>query len=422
MKKTSQTKAEIIAVGTEILLGDLVDTNSVYLAEQLKGIGLNLHLKTVVGDNPKRLTAAIAGAHERAQVVITSGGLGPTVDDLTREAVAAVMGVPLVFKQELMEQIESLFHRRGFTMSPNNRKQAYIPEGALPIENPVGTAPCFIVEDARGVIISLPGVPRELRYLMETRVIPYLRGKFALGELIRVRVLRTCALGESHVDQLIHDLFESSRNPSIAVLAHPGRVDIRLTAKGGSEEEVEPMLDELEGRVRERVGAAIYGYGRDTVEGAVGRLMREGGHTLATLETNTGGALAARLMTVPGSDSFFKGGWVASSRGFWAALLGREGDVGVSAEAAADLARRVRRLSGAEMGLATLGPVLGGREQEVAPADPTHIVLVPGGESSVIVRYERKFGGSGSFLQERVTITALDVLRRHLLGAEPLRV
>ena len=138
-----------------------------------------------------------------------------------------------------MDQIEGIFTSRGFTMSPNNRSPAYLPEGAKPIENPVGTAPCFIVENDKGVIIVLPGVPRELKFLMESRILPYLQSRFPLGDLIRVRVLKSCALGESHVDHLIHDLFESSRNPSIAVLAHPGQVDIRLTAKGSGEEEVE---------------------------------------------------------------------------------------------------------------------------------------------------------------------------------------
>lgn len=420
MTQNSSTRAEIVAIGTEILLGDLIDTNSAYLAEQLKGIGINLHLKTVVGDNLERITAAIADAHERAQVVITSGGLGPTVDDLTREAVAAVAGVDLVFSQELMDQIEHIFNSRGFQMSPNNRKQAYIPKGAIPIENPVGTAPCFIVEDKKGAIIVLPGVPRELKFLMESRVLPYLRKKFDLGERIRVRVLKTCALGESQVDHMIHDLFRESRNPSIAVLAHPGQVDIRLTAKGTSDTEVEDMLDALEERVRERVGAAVYGYGEDTVEAAVGRLLLEKGLTLAVLETNTGGALARRLTSAPGSESFFQGGWVVSPREFLGSLLGLAGAVAVSGVTAADLAERVRRLAGAEMGLAVVGPVLGGGDQEISSPQPTFIVVNREDGSADKVEYSRRFGGSGRFLQDRVSITALDVLRRHLLGVEPL--
>ena len=410
--------AEIIAVGTEILLGDLVDTNSVYLAEQLRRIGVHLHLKTAVGDNLQRLTAAIAEAHERANIVITSGGLGPTVDDLTREAVAAVADVPLVYSQELMDQIEAIFTQRGFTMSPNNRKQAYIPEGAVPIENPVGTAPCFIVEDDRGVIIALPGVPRELKFLMESRVLPYLRRAFSLGDFIQVRVLKTCALGESHVDHLIHDLFESSRNPTIAVLAHPGQVDVRLTAKGNDSGEVDGMLDDLETQIRQRVGAALYGYGNDTVEGVVGRILRERNKTLAVLESNTGGALAARLSSVSGSAQTIKGGWVSTSAEFVSSILGSRSPQEISRPRAAALAQRVRELAEADIGLAVLGPIPAGEELAATTAEATYMALAEA--SGPVVETQRSFGGGGRFFQDRATVMALDVLRRHLLEVEQL--
>ncbi len=410
--------AEIIAVGTEILLGDLVDTNSVYLAEQLRGIGVHLHLNTAVGDNLQRLTAAIAEAHERANIVITSGGLGPTVDDLTREAVAAVAGVPLVYSQELMNQIEAIFTQRGFTMSPNNRKQAYIPEGAVPIENPVGTAPCFIVEDDRGVIIVLPGVPRELKFLVESRVLPYLRREFSLGDFIRVRVLKTCALGESHVDHLIHDLFESSRNPTIAVLAHPGQVDVRLTAKGSDSGEVAGMLDDLEAQIRQRVGAALYGYGNDTVEGVVGRMLRERNKTLAVLESNTGGALAARLSSVSGSVQTIKGGWVSMSADSVSSILGSRSPQEISRSRAAALAQKVRELAKADIGLAVLGPIPAGEELAATTAEATYMALAEA--SGPVVETQWSFGGGGRFLQDRATVMALDVLRRHLLEVEQL--
>ncbi len=410
--------AEIIAVGTEILLGDLVDTNSVYLAEQLRGIGVHLHLNTAVGDNLQRLTAAIAEAHERANIVITSGGLGPTVDDLTREAVAAVAGVPLVYSQELMNQIEAIFTQRGFTMSPNNRKQAYIPEGAVPIENPVGTAPCFIVKDDRSVIIVLPGVPRELKFLVESRVLPYLRREFSLGDFIRVRVLKTCALGESHVDHLIHDLFESSRNPTIAVLAHPGQVDVRLTAKGSDSGEVAGMLDDLEAQIRHRVGAALYGYGNDTVEGVVGRMLRERNKTLAVLESNTGGALAARLSSVSGSVQTIKGGWVSMSADSVSSILGSGSPQEISRPRAAALAQKVRELAKADIGLAVLGPIPAGEELAATTAEATYMALAEA--SGPVVETQWSFGGGGRFLQDRATVMALDVLRRHLLEVEQL--
>ncbi len=410
--------AEIIAVGTEILLGDLVDTNSVYLAEKLRGIGVHLHLKTAVGDNLQRLTAAIAEAHKRADIVITSGGLGPTVDDLTREAIAAVAEVPLVYCQKFMDQIEAIFTQRGFTMSSNNRKQAYIPEGAVPIENPVGTAPCFAVEGDQGTIIALPGVPHELKFLMESRVLPYLGQKFSLGDFIRVRVLKTCGLGESHVDHLIHDLFESSRNPTIAVLAHPGQVDIRLTAKGNDSEEVNMMLGELEEKIRGRVGAALYGYGNDTVEGVVDRILTEQNKTLALLESITGGALTARLSRVPGSTQRVKGGWVAMSADILSAVLGQSASQEISGSRAAVLAQKVRELAGADIGLAVLGPVSVGEELAAPTAEATYIALAEA--SGPVVETQRKFGGEGRFLQDRTTVMALDVLRRHLLKVEQL--
>lgn len=417
-KNSIPVTAEIIAVGTEILLGDLVDTNSVYLAEKLRGIGVHLHLKTAVGDNLQRLTTVIAEAHKRANIVITSGGLGPTVDDLTRDAVAAVAGVPLVYSQKLMDQIEGIFTQRGFTMSSNNRKQAYIPEGAVPIENPVGTAPCFAVEDDQGAIIALPGVPHELKFLMESRVLPYLSQKFSLGDFIRVRVLKTCGLGESHVDHLIHDLFESSRNPTIAVLAHPGQVDIRLTAKGNNSEEVNVMLDELEVKIRERVGTALYGYGNDTVEVVVDRILREQKKTIALLESNTGGALAARLIRVPGSTQRIKGGWVTLSADILSTVLGHRALEEISGPRALVLAKKVRELAGADIGLAVLGPVAAGKELDAPKAEATYMALAEA--SGPAVETQRRLGGEGRFLQDRTTVMALDVLRRYLLGLEQL--
>ena len=224
-------RGEIVAIGTEMLLGDLIDTNSAFIADQLKSIGVNMYFKTTVGDNLDRIAGVIRQAHERSQVVITTGGLGPTVDDLTREACAKVMGVELEFRQDLYDYISAYFSRRGFHMSDNNKKQAYIPAGATPIENPRGTAPCFMCEDEKGVIIVSPGVPHEMRYIITQCAVPILQEKFDLGEVIRTKVLKTCGLGESRVDEMISELFRESVNPSIGVLAHPGQVDVRITAR-----------------------------------------------------------------------------------------------------------------------------------------------------------------------------------------------
>ena len=404
-------KAEIIACGTELLLGDLIDTNSAYLAQQLKALGLDLHFKATVGDNLERLTSAIRWAHERAEVVITSGGLGPTADDLTREAVARALGVELVFRQDLMDQIEARFRRHGFPMTANNRNQAYIPQGALPIENPKGTAPAFVAEDDRGVIISLPGVPHELKFLTETRVVPYLRERFGLKDLIRTRVLRTCALGESYVDETIQDLITSSKNPTIGLLAHPGQVDVRITAKGKGEDEVERLLAEMERKVRGRLEDAIYGTGEQTLEDVVGALLKRRGETLALLETNTGGALANRLTGVSGSGEFFKAAWVLYSSSALAGLFPELELSELSEVAAGRLARRVAEVSGARLGLAILGRVAG--EASPTEAEETYFAL---STSSGLFRYRRRFGGEERFLQVRASTVGLDLIRRHLEG------
>src|SRR3972149_6571967 len=194
-------RGEIVAIGTEMLLGDLIDTNSAFIAQQLKAIGVNMYFKHTVGDNLDRIAMVIAPAHARSQVVITTGGLGPTVDDLTREAVAKAMGVELEFRQDLYDYIDAYFKRRGFKMSENNRKQAFVPKGAAVIENPRGTAPCFYCQDAKGIILVSPGVPTEMRYIIGERAIPILREKFPLTDVIRTRGLKSCGVGESGVDE-----------------------------------------------------------------------------------------------------------------------------------------------------------------------------------------------------------------------------
>jgi nicotinamide-nucleotide amidase len=227
--------AEIVAIGSELLLGQIVDTNSAWMAQRLAEIGVNLFYKTIVGDNAGRMREIISRALQRSNVVITSGGIGPTEDDLTREIVAEVTGRELVLDPSLLQQIEERFRKRGFIMTKNNEKQAYIPAGAIPVENPNGTAPSFIVEDPQGVIISLPGVPFEMKWLFENRVIPYLRGKFALQEMIVSRVLKIAEIGESSVDDRIGHLIRTSTNPTVGVLAHPGQVDVRISVKTASE-------------------------------------------------------------------------------------------------------------------------------------------------------------------------------------------
>ena len=286
--------AEIVAIGSELLLGQIVDTNSAWIAQRLTDLGVNLFYKTIVGDNPGRMKDALSRALERSDIVITSGGLGPTQDDLTREVVAEVTGRKLVRDPHFLDQLDQRFRSRGFVMTPNNERQADIPEGAIPVENPNGTAPSFIVEDPRGIIFVLPGVPFELKWLFDNEVTPYLRKKFSLSEIITYRVLKVAELGESLVDDRIGDLIAGSQNPTVGVLAHPGQVDVRITAKAPSKEAALQLIGPVEAEVRQRIGKHIFAVDEETMEDAVGKLLREKRITISVCE-DLGGLVAQRL-------------------------------------------------------------------------------------------------------------------------------
>src|SRR5262245_37491956 len=287
--------AEIVAIGSELLLGQIVDTNSAWMAQRLAQIGVNLFYKTTVGDNAGRMHEVISRALERSNVVITSGGIGPTEDDLTREIVAEVTGRPLVLDPSLLQQIEERFRKRGFIMTKNNEKQAYIPAGSIPVENPNGTAPSFIVEDPQGVIIALPGVPFEMKWLFDHRVLPYLREKFDLREMIVSRVLKIAEVGESNVDDRIGHLIRNSTNPTVGVLASPGQVTVRISVKTESVEKAQALIAPVEGEVREAFAPHIFAIDDETMEEVVGKLLKAQGVSIAVIEDLTGGMIAQRL-------------------------------------------------------------------------------------------------------------------------------
>ena len=277
--------AEIIAIGTELLLGEITDTNSVFLARQLRDSGVNVFFMTTVGDNLKRITEAISAAMDRAEIVITTGGLGPTVDDMTRQAVANAVGRPLEFHQSLYDTIAERFRGLGVTMTDNNRQQAFLPQCATLIENPVGTAPSFVAEFERGAVISLPGVPREMKYLMSESVVPYLLRKYDLG-IIVARTLRTAGIGESSLDDKIGTDILSMRNPSVGLAAHHGSVDVRITAKADSKSNAETLLDEMQARLHARIGDDIFGVDEATLEDVVWEQLRR--HKLKVHVTEAG--------------------------------------------------------------------------------------------------------------------------------------
>lgn len=291
---TSNVNAEIISIGTEILLGEITDTNSVYIARKLRDVGVNVFYMTSVGDNQTRIANAIRLAMSRSDVVITCGGLGPTVDDMTRQAVAEATERGLIFQQHLLDQISSRFNNFRVQMTENNRRQAFIPAAAIIIENPVGTAPSFAVEYNNSIVISLPGVPREMQYLLKERVIPFLREKYDLG-IIKARVLKTAGIGESSLDDLIGTELLEASNPTVGLAAHNGQVDIRITAKADTIETAEEMIGRVEGQLRERVDKYIFGYDSDRLEDVLMRTLDTQGATIAVSETGMQGTITAML-------------------------------------------------------------------------------------------------------------------------------
>jgi len=286
--------AEIVTIGTEILLGEIVDTNTRYIARTLRGLGVDIYRTVTIGDNVERIADAIRHSMDRANIVITTGGLGPTVDDPTREAVAKATGVETEFREDLWEQVVAIISRYGRKPSENQKRQAYVPKGAIGVPNPVGTAPCFIVETDRNAVISLPGVPNEMEHILHESIIPYLQKRFELNEIIKIRILHCSGLGEGIIDEKIGDL-ETLSNPTVGLAAHTGVVDIRIAAKARSEAEADAMIAEVEKQARERLGDHIFGADEDRLEDAALNAVVKRGWTLIALESGLDGRLARKI-------------------------------------------------------------------------------------------------------------------------------
>ncbi len=417
-------QAEIITIGTELLLGQIVDTNAAYLAQKLASIGLNLYRKTTVGDNEERLAAAVREALSRCDVVITSGGLGPTVDDVTRQAVARATGRELVLDEDLLAEIEELFARRGFTMAENNRRQAFIPEGAVPIHNPVGTAPGFIIEEGGRLVITLPGVPREMKYLTERAVIPFLRDTLGLranvtagSGIIKSRVLRTIGIGESTVDRAIADL-ETGANPTVGLAAHPGQTDIRITARADDEAQADAMIAAMEARVRERLKDVIYGVENQTVEEVVVAMLQERRLTLAVLETMTGGLLCQRLTQAPGGDSVLRQGIVVAT------VEGLLRAVGVpiadwdyaTPQTAVEAAANLRAMAETDLALAVIGDPDPTIDPYSEAPGTTHIALA---SADGVEHRSFNYSGASSVSRSWAGNGALNLIRKILFVPDP---
>jgi len=392
--------AELIAIGSELLLGETIDTNSAYLARQLATIGVSLFRKTVVGDNQARIAATIDEALGRAELLICTGGLGPTVDDMTREAVAQALGRPLVFHQHLLDQIEARFRSFGRTMSESNRRQAYAPEGARIVENPRGTAPSFIVEDARGTVVVLPGVPSEMRYLWENAVLPYLRDERGQTGIILVRTLHAAGLSESRIGELVADLM-AQENPTLGISAKRAQYELRIGARADSRAAAEALADAAEATIRERIGQ--YLIGSEKLDAAVARLMDERGLSLALYEGNDRAPTFRALSGIAQGRMLLRGAMIHP--------LDRPADD----DAAVSLARS-GALSAREHWRSALA--LGVQPASTPGADGFTMVAVALAHPKGIIEANRRYDLALDESWEFVGTLALDVLRQYLLAEE----
>ncbi len=410
-------KAEIVSVGTEILLGEILDTNANYLASRLPALGIDLHHMSQVGDNLMRLMETVRRAWERADVVLITGGLGPTEDDVTREAIALALEEEMFVDSDTEQRLRSFFAARGLGFPERNVRQALLIPSARAIPNPRGTAPGWWVERDGRLIVAMPGPPAELERMWEAEVAPRL-ARLAQGDVIVSRTLKTIGIGEGRLDEMVSDLLKST-NPTVGVYAKPDGVHLRLTAKAGSAAAAQRLLDPMEAETRRILGDAVWGSDDESLEGVVGRLLKERGLTLATMESCTGGLLASTITDVPGSSAYFKGGYVAYTAqmkmglGVSADLI--EGHGVVSVEVAADMARAARGDAGADYGVGVTG-VAGPDELEGKPPGTLHIA-VHDGKSPQSISYTFYQGRAAT--KRRAVTTALFLLRQALLVRKP---
>ena len=411
-------KAEIITIGTELLLGQIVDTNSRWLAERLAEIGIDLYYKTTVGDNAERVKSAVQQSISRADLVITTGGLGPTQDDITREVVADALGRDLVKNKAALEEIKSYFSETGRQMTENNVTQAFLPKGAKIINNDNGTAPGFLIDNGDTIITSMPGVPMEMKAMMSDFIIPYLQAEYQLDEeVIQSRVIKTCGIGESSLEDKIDDILRKQTNPTIAPLASQGEVKIRLTAKANTEAEAQKLIAAQEEELKERIGDYIYGYDDDSLEEVIANLLWEQELTVATAESCTGGLIGDRLTKVPGSSRYFDRGVISYSNqakidllGVNKATLERYG--AVSEETAREMARGIRDKAKVDIGLATTGIAGPGGGTEEKPVGLVYLALAREDEVEV---YKRIFKGHRRRIKYLTSQIILNLLRKSLL-------
>lgn len=410
-------KAELIFTGSELLLGHIINTHGQYLGRRLSETGIEVVLHTTVGDDWERMAAVLRQALDRSDLIITTGGLGPTTDDLTRETVAAVLGLPMLLDRESLASIQDFFARRGLAMLESVEKQARFPAGAVILPNGKGTAPGALIEKNGRTIVMLPGPPDELVPMYEMSLAPLLAEKAGRGMYTKYKVFKLTGIAEAAVQDQVSDL-GGQGDPGIAYVARPGEVQVRVSARGADADEAEKRVSGLAEKVRRRLAGYIFGYDDEVLEEVVGELLLESGLRIGLAESCTGGLIAARLTNIPGSSNYFMGGVVSYSNEMKVKVLGvpegildRHG--AVSKETAAAMAGGIRRLAGTDLGLAVTGIAGPGGGTPAKPAGLVYIALAAP-DSACCRQY--RFPGERPAVRQGTVNAALNMVRHYLLA------
>jgi nicotinamide-nucleotide amidase len=410
--------AEILAVGTELLMGQIANTNAQYISRRLAELGINVYFHSVVGDNPARLEETLKKALVRSDIVITTGGLGPTKDDLTKETIAKTMNRSLVFHEDILEQIRDFFMRKHRQMVANNEKQAYLPENSLTIPNPNGTAPGCIIEEKEKIVIMLPGPPKEMQPMFDQTVFAFLRQK--TGLVLVSRMLKVFGIGESELETRLMDLIDHQDNPTIAPYVSQGEVTVRVTARCQTTEEAKRLLTPVVREIEARLGTMVYAEEGECLEQVVFNLLKQNGLVMATAESCTGGLLAEKMTSLPGASEVFQRGYITYANQAKIEDLGVRQDTlnafgAVSRETALEMVRGLQRKTGAPVGAAITGiagPDGGTAEKPVGLV----FIAVTAGDKTVCKAFELM--GNRERIRNDACMRALDMIRRLVLNLD----
>jgi nicotinamide-nucleotide amidase len=407
--------AEIIAVGSEMLTPSRIDTNSLYLTEQLNNLGVEVVVKYVVGDDRERLASTIRLAASHSEIIVLSGGLGPTEDDVTRDALAMAIERRQIFHPDLAEQLEQRFHKMGRRMAENNKRQAFILQGAEILPNDRGTAPGQWVEDTSHVFILLPGPPHELKAMFERQCLARL-ARIAPKQFIETLIFRVTGMGEADLDQTIAPVYKKYTNPATTVLAHNGDIQVHLRARCNSRAEALALLAEVGGQIEVLLGDRIYSRNGDSLEATVGEMLRKARATIAVAESVTAGGLADRISAVPGASDYFVGGFITYARSAKTEMLGVDPELlqrfgPVSKEVAEAMAQGARRRTNATYALALTGNAGPATDGDQAPVGMVFIGLA---SPSGVISTHRQFLGDRPRIRAFAAQIALDFLRRNI--------